>query len=113
MGRHHEYPVTMDMLDSLSVLLQRVNRFRADYGQPMTVSSGYRPGKYNVAAGGAKTSAHLTCKAIDIRDPFGTLAKFLTVEKLREYDLYMENPAATKGWVHLDTVPRATRIFNP
>lgn len=113
MGRHHEYPITMAMLDSLSVLLARVNRLRADYGQPMIVSSGYRPGKYNTAAGGAKASLHLTCEAVDIRDPFGTLAKFLTVEKLREFDLHMEDPARTKGWVHLDTKKRATRIYKP
>lgn len=115
MGRHHEYPPTPEMLDNLSTLLVRVNRLRQAYAKPMFVSSGYRPGHYNKQAGGAKGSAHLDCSAVDFRDRDGKLKKFLldNTHLLEEFDLYMEDPARTPTWVHLDIKPRKTRIFKP
>lgn len=113
MGRDTQYPLSNEHALNLRVLLARLNYLRTDWGRPMVVSSGYRPGHYNKLAGGATKSTHLSCEAVDIRDPKGELAAWLTPERLVHYGLYMENPSYTKGWVHLDIRVRNNRIFNP
>lgn len=115
MGRDSEYPLTVQMEENLSELLRALNRFRAVYGKPMTVTSGYRPGRFNVKAGGAPNSTHLDCRACDFADPDGQLDDFCTknVQVLEQCGLYLEHPDSTPGWTHLDTKPRNNRIFRP
>jgi hypothetical protein len=69
------------------------------------VSSGFRTSDANRVAGGKANSAHLTGQAVDLEDSTGTLAAAITsdVGVLATYDLYMEHPDYTKGWVHLST----------
>ncbi len=114
--REIEYPLSDTLKTNMSVLLNRLDVLRHDWGKPMIISSGYRPGRFNKAAGGAPSSAHMTCEAVDIQDRDGELAKFLSEEGLlASYGFYMENPSRTPGWCHLQT--RATksgnRIFMP
>ena len=111
MNRDEEYPLTPEMEDNLSKLLEAVNKLRTLYGKPMYVSSGYRPGKYNEAAGGAKKSAHLVCKAVDFKDVNEELETWITDEILEQCGLWREDPEKTKGWVHVDIVPRKNRTF--
>jgi uncharacterized protein YcbK (DUF882 family) len=115
MGRDSEYPLTSELEDNLSDLLEKVNLLRKLYGKPMYVSSGYRPGKYNVKAGGAKTSAHLYCEAVDFKDVDGELKKFCTIEILEQCGLYMEDPKYTKTWLHVQTRKPGSgnRVFKP
>lgn len=116
MGREKEYPLTPELEQNLTRLLSSLNKFRAAYGKPMYVTSGYRPGKYNKAAGGAKKSAHLTLEACDFADGDGALASFClqNLKLLAECGLWLESPAKTKGWVHLQTRPvPGVRIFEP
>lgn len=123
MGREKEYPLTIDLALNAARLLAAVNFLRAVYGHPCRVSSGYRPGRFNKAAGGAPNSAHLTCEAIDLADPSGHLARWivLNTELLEHLDLYVEDPIpapgykGTPGWVHIQTrpVPSGNRIFRP
>lgn len=111
MGRDAEYPLTPELEANLTKLHKALNELRNIYGKPMIVSSGYRPGKYNVAAGGAKNSSHLICKACDFRDPDGTLDKWCTENQdtLEELGLWQEDPTKTPGWCHLDITARAAR----
>ncbi len=115
MGRDVEYPLNATLLKNLEKLLTALNVVRKAYGKPMLVTSGYRPGKYNEKAGGAKQSAHLTCEACDFADPQGSLARWCisNLPVLQKAGLWMESPARTKGWVHLDTKPRPNRVFEP
>lgn len=115
MGRDREYPLSPQLEQNLEDLLRRLNNVRALYGKPMLVTSGYRPGGYNRAAGGAAKSCHLICKAADFSDPDGELAKWLlnNLDVLVEEGLWLENPKYTKGWVHLQTRPVAARVFKP
>lgn len=115
MGRDKEYPLTPILEQNLSKLLIALNRFRATYGKPMIVSSGYRPGKYNKATGGAEKSSHLTCEACDFSDPDGTLDEYCrnNVSVLEQCGLWLESPDKTPGWCHLDIKPRNNRIFLP
>jgi hypothetical protein len=115
MGREVEYPLTPKMEENLGKLLVALNKLRAKYNKPMSVSSGYRPGKYNTAAKGAAKSAHLTCEACDFRDPDGAIDKFCmdNQQLLAEWGLWLEHPDSTPGWCHLDTRPRSNRVFKP
>jgi hypothetical protein len=115
MGREVEYPLTTELFLNLSELLTCLNVVRAAYGKPMYVTSGYRPGRFNKAAGGAKGSAHLTCQACDFADGDGALAKWLlaNLHVLEEAGLWLESPAKTKGWVHLQSRPVGPRVFMP
>lgn len=115
MGRDSEYPLTAHMEENLSELLRAINKFRAIYGIPMKVTSGYRPGKYNEAAHGAPNSTHLDCRACDFADPDGELDKYCLANQavLEQCGLYLESPTKTPGWTHLDTKPRNNRVFQP
>lgn len=116
MGRDVEYPLTPVLEANLSELLRRINKIRHKYGKPLVVTSGYRPGKYNLIAGGSSKSAHLTCEAVDFADTNRDFTNWIMSNPgvLIECDLYMESPAYTPSWTHLQS--RATlsgrRIFN-
>ena len=94
-------------------LLARIDDLREAYGKAMVINCGYRCPKHNAEVGGAKNSTHLLGEATDIRDIDGSLKKWLTVELLEKFDLYMESPMVTKTWVHLQTRPTINRIFKP
>lgn len=117
MGRDSEYPLSEDLERNLAVLLGRLNQFRDAYGIPMLVSSGYRPGRYNQAAGGATHSAHLTCEACDFHDYDGALRDWILSSPsiLDTCDLYLEDPQHTPGWCHLQSrpIPSGNRVFTP
>lgn len=116
MGREKEYPLTLELALNAASLLAAINYIRGVYGESLTVSSGYRPGKYNVRAGGAKNSSHMTCEAIDLHDD-GKFANWCVnnLKELEKAGLYMEDPASTKGWVHLQIrkTKSGKRIFKP
>lgn len=113
MGREGEYPLSLDQQKNLDRLLVAVNIVRAAYGKPLHVTSGYRPGKYNVAAGGAKASCHLTCEAVDFEDRSRDFTKWCIshLEILEKAGLWMESPLDTATWVHLQTRPVKNRVF--
>lgn len=117
MGRQASYPLSYQLWHNTTELLSAVNYLRALCGLEFIVSSGYRPGHYNTRAGGAKNSAHITCEAIDIRDPGGVIGEWCidNVKELERVGLYLESPNHTPGWVHLQTRSPASgaRIFIP
>jgi hypothetical protein len=120
MGRSKEYPPKKEWLDNAKILLERVNKLLNHLNFYATVSSGYRPGSYNLRASGAALSGHLTCSAIDLVDGQGLIAKAIMnrPEILEEVNLWMENPSFTvtkdgKRWLHLDIKERKNRVFNP
>ena len=113
--RDIKYPLNKIQLRNMINLLAIINLVRTKYGKPMIVTSGYRDPETNKAAGGSPSSSHLTCEAIDLKDD-GTIAKWIIDNNiLVDYFLYMEDPAHTKGWVHLTTRPplSGNRIFKP
>ncbi len=96
-------------------LLEKLNKFRQEYGQPMYVSSGYRRPEDNNAAGGSKKSAHMTLQACDFKDADGKLFEFIKKDPsiLDRCDLYMEDPQWTGSWIHLQSRKASKRIFLP
>lgn len=115
MGRDKDAPLSPEQKANLDRLVVAVNIIRQAYGKPLRISSGYRPAVYNLKAGGAKRSAHLTCEAVDFVDVDGALATWCVknIQLLEKAGLYMENHMYTPGWVHLQTRATINRIFVP
>lgn len=117
MDRDKEYPLSEQLKANLADLLTKLNRLRVAYGKPMIVSSGYRPGAYNVKAGGAAKSLHQTCQACDFLDKDGQLDLWLmkNVRLLQDIGLYIEHPDWTPGWSHIQCVAplSGSTVFKP
>lgn len=100
-----------DLAERVSKLLGALNVTKC------AVSSGFRTPGANKAANGAKQSAHMTGQAVDLEDKDGSLGRALTANPglLDQFDLYIENPYYTAGWVHLQSRPTLSgrRIFTP
>lgn len=125
MGRDTKYAA--DLTDQLRanaiITVARVNNLLAAVGGVIDISglyvtSGWRPPSVNASTpGAARTSRHMTCEAVDLSDPFGTLGEFLfdNQQLLELFDLYLESPTATKGWTHLQTIAPGSgnRVFRP
>lgn len=84
------------------------------------VNSGWRPLTINnQVKGAAVRSKHITAEACDLYDPEGVIDDYLMSEAgqrvLTSARLWLEHPAATKGWSHVQTVPPASgrRTFYP
>lgn len=117
MGRDKQYPLTPELEVNLIKLLAALNKFRAVYGKPMVVSSGYRPGPFNAAAKGAKHSNHMVCLACDFKDIGNMLDEYCLNNQsiLEECGLWLESPRSTPGWSHLQCTPpmSSKRVFEP
>lgn len=113
--REKQAPLDEYRWRNLCDLLCRINALRVHYGKPMYVSSGYRPPVINNKAGGATRSAHLSCQAVDLRDPNGELAQWClnNMDLIKRLGLYLEDPSYTKGWVHLQSRPTRNNPFIP
>jgi hypothetical protein len=98
-------------------LAERVSKLLTRCGLRGDVTSGFRTSAANGSAHAAKRSAHMSGEAVDLADPHGAIANTILglPHVLEDYDLYMENPQYTKGWVHLSTrAPKSgNRIFIP
>ncbi len=105
MGREKEYPLNAGQLVNLIKLQEMINNVENLYGFPLKISSGYRPGRFNVAAGGSKASAHLTCEAVDIQDTKGVFKAWClkNIQVLTKMGVFMEDPTKTPTWCHLQT----------
>lgn len=82
------------------------------------LTSGWRPASFNATVVGASaTSKHMSGQAIDVADPEGALDDWCVrnMEALVDLGLYLEHPASTKGWTHVQCVaPRSgNRVFYP
>ena len=105
-GPHRE-PYTEQMIGNATILLSRVNALMALCGFKTTVNSGWRPPAYNATIPNASpTSKHMTMQAIDLADT-GQIAAYLNENRqiLKDHGLWMEHPASTRGWCHLQSVP--------
>jgi hypothetical protein len=121
MGRDEKYPAALNAgIEANAIdLLARVNSLLAVFGEYRTVNSGWRPPEVNAGTpNAALRSKHMTGNAIDLSDPDGDLDEWCSENdgsRLIQYGLYMEHPAATKGWCHLQNLPPKSgkRVFYP
>lgn len=109
-----------------ATLIERVNLFlvcyRASTGDltPRPVNSGWRPAAINAKVrGAAPKSKHMTGEAVDLADSdesLDTWAESPEGQKaLESCKLWLESPAYTNRWIHLQSVPPKSghRIFIP
>jgi hypothetical protein len=120
MGRDKKYPISQEQKNNMMMLLAAVNGLLGlcPLQMKFEVSSGYRPEEINSkVVGASKTSAHISCQAIDIKDPDQQLAKWIKgkPELLIALGLYLEHPDSTPTWVHFQIRAPASgrRIFRP
>ena len=97
-------------------LLQKMDLIREMLGDPIHVTSCYRPPVYNRFIGGSVRSWHRYGMAMDFKvanQPANGVRDFLK-EYLDDLEVRMENLPGS-GWVHIDTAEPGTsgRYFTP
>jgi uncharacterized protein YcbK (DUF882 family) len=79
--------------------MTRLQALRDDFGQGITITSGYRCQSHNREIGGAKNSQHLYGKAADITHPW--------LDALHEMaKKHFPNAIKGPGFIHVDTGPK-------
>lgn len=133
LSRHHLYPdeytvgvrtcaeETVKKVNSLLAVMEAEGvKLEANPRTGSIISSGWRPPQINgQVKGAAIRSKHMTGQACDLYDPEGDIDTFLSsdagIRVLTSLGLFLEHPAATKGWSHVQVVPprSGNRIFYP
>jgi hypothetical protein len=121
MGRDasHAGELSVELLANARTIVERANGLLKLAGiVEGKVSSGWRPHSVNAAIPNASPrSRHLTCQALDLRDPDGSLDAWCmrNLHALEVLGLWLEHPSATPGWCHVQTVPPRSgrRVFEP
>ena len=125
LGAYKYDDLTLEIRRNLDLLLERVNKVRAEWGKAMTVTSGYRSMEDHLRIYAAKgitdpakipmQSRHLTGRAVDIADENLELTAWLKANPkvLEDAQLWCEE--GNKNWVHFQTVAPASgkRWFLP
>ena len=102
-------PVFVD--DELVALLQQI---RQHFGNPLTITSGYRTPAHNKACGGAAYSQQLYGRAADFKiagvgpDTVAAYAETLLPGR-GGIGVYPPKAGRPNGWVHIDTRPEKSR----
>lgn len=107
----------IELLRRVNLLLSMFYAAHPDAERP-AVNSGWRPPSVNARTpNAAKRSKHMTGRAIDLSDDEGALDDWCmdNLDKLDAAGLWLEHPAATKNWCHLQSVPprSGSRVFYP
>jgi hypothetical protein len=120
MGRDKLFPaeLTEEMWGNAVTTIERANRLLERAGLQRGVNSGWRPASVNaVVRNAAKRSKHIHCLAIDIDDDDDALDAWCVenLDVLAEIGLWLEHPASTPRWCHVQIVPPRSgkRVFNP
>jgi zinc D-Ala-D-Ala carboxypeptidase len=97
-----------ELIPRMMLLAELLERVRVELGAPITITSGYRCQKLNMAVGGVTSSDHTQGHAADVVAPgYGTpyeIAKLLAplVSSLGIGQLILEGIKG-KQWVHIST----------
>lgn len=81
-------------------VMNELEKIRIDYGNPIKITSGYRPPAINKAVGGASQSRHIQGDAVDIAPVSGDLSSFQEYIDRNWYGAL--GYGARKGFVHID-----------
>lgn len=119
-GRDVQYAseLTPEIKVNAEKLLLKVTELLKRFGQERSATSGWRPLSVQMEINPrAPKSNHVTGNAIDLADGDGKLKEWcvFNLHHLEELGLWMEDPASTPTWVHLQQRPpnSGKRIFKP
>lgn len=118
MGRARLTDLPDELQVNVNTIVPRANELLEAFGSYRKVNSGYRRPEDNAKVPSPKPkSKHLTCQAVDLEDRDGKFKAFCVanVKLLESIGLWMEAPASTPTWVHVQCVPPGSkrRIFQP
>jgi uncharacterized protein YcbK (DUF882 family) len=119
--------LSKEIQDNLIILLDKINKIRDKYGNPMTITSGFRSEQDHLRIYKNKgitdkskvpmKSKHLYGQAVDIYDPDKKLQAWCknNIHVLEEIGLWMEDFDHTPNWCHFQAVPpkSGNRFFKP
>ena len=104
---------TMDIIENLKKLADKLEEIRAVLKSPIHINSGYRSPKVNKAIGGKPTSSHQYGLAADIRSDFGRpdqVCEAIMESGIKFDQLILEYPTPEGGgWTHRPCPERAGR----
>ncbi len=95
-------PDDAEVLENLHALANNMERVRAVFGKPITVSSGYRSPKVNTAVGGSKNSYHMKGLACDFTVAGMSPRDTCRVLEDKADEVGYRTLIAEGGWVHID-----------
>jgi hypothetical protein len=110
--------LSKDIQNNLMTLLEKINKVREAYGNPMTVTSGLRSQADQTRINpSAPKSNHLKGLACDIYDEDGSLMLWIldNLILMKQLGFYFEDFRWTKNWIHFQCIAPASgkRIFIP
>lgn len=85
------------------VLLEKLDLVREEFGESLTVTSGYRSPVHNARIGGAPSSQHCLGKAADIRPSVSSKEKLDKLYLICENYFEAVGDGRNKGFIHVDT----------
>lgn len=101
-GDRRRIPTSENIKKNIVILARELEIVRKAWGNPLTITSWYRPPAVNRAIGGAVNSQHLTGSAVDLRPSNGDIFKF---QSWLDNGLWQNRAlgyGAKKGFVHID-----------
>lgn len=84
-------------------LINKLELVREEFGQSITVTSGYRSPAHNAKIGGSKSSQHCLGKAADIRPSASSKEALDKLYSICEKHFEAVGDGRNKGFVHIDT----------
>jgi uncharacterized protein YcbK (DUF882 family) len=85
------------------VLLEKLDLVREEFGESITVTSGYRSPAHNAKIGGASSSQHCQGKAADIRPSSSSKDKLDRLYLICENHFEAVGDGRNRGFIHVDT----------
>jgi hypothetical protein len=96
-------PINATIQSNIITLARELDKVREAFGNPIRVTSWYRPTAINTAVGGARNSQHITGRAADIAPVSGmSIHHFQTWLDARWFGAFGYG-AKRGGFVHIDT----------
>lgn len=89
-----------------SEFMEKLTSLRADWGQPMVVTSGYRCPNHPIEAKKAKPGAHASGRAVDIAIQGEDAYKFLCTALGHGFNGIGVNQKGSARFIHLDDLTR-------
>jgi uncharacterized protein YcbK (DUF882 family) len=95
-----------------SVLVGKLDLVREEFGEPITITSGYRSPVHNRKIGGSPSSQHVLGKAADIRPKLSTPEKLNKLYEICEKHFEAVGDGRKKGFIHVDIRTGKKRRWN-